>query len=61
ARERGKTLILVTHSPEVAALADRTLRLDHGRLVEQVDARRRTEDGRAVSVVGLPSSVEQLK
>ena len=34
ARERGKTLIVVTHSPDVAALADRTLKLDHGRLVE---------------------------
>jgi putative ABC transport system ATP-binding protein len=34
ARERGKTLILVTHSPDVAVLADRTLRLDHGRLIE---------------------------
>ncbi len=34
ARERGKTLILVTHSPDVAALADRTLKLDHGRLIE---------------------------
>jgi len=33
ARERGKTLLLVTHSPDVAALADRTLRLDHGKLV----------------------------
>jgi putative ABC transport system ATP-binding protein len=34
ARERGKTLILVTHSPDVAALADRTLKLDHGHLVQ---------------------------
>ena len=34
ARARGKTLIMVTHSPDVAALADRTLRLDHGHLVQ---------------------------
>ena len=34
-RERHKTLILVTHSPDVAALADRTLKLDHGKLVNQ--------------------------
>ena len=34
-RERHKTLIMVTHSPDVAALADRTLRLEHGRLVAQ--------------------------
>ncbi len=61
ARERGKTLIMVTHSPDVAALADRTLRLDHGRLVEQADGRRRTEDGSASSVVGRPSSVKPLK
>ena len=35
-RERHKTLILVTHSPDVAALADRVLRLDHGKVVEQM-------------------------
>ncbi|MBI3731982.1 MAG: ABC transporter ATP-binding protein [Chloroflexi bacterium] len=34
ARERGKTLIVVTHSSEVSALADRIFRLDHGRLLE---------------------------
>ncbi len=33
-RERNKTLIMVTHSAEIAALADRILRLDHGRLVQ---------------------------
>ncbi len=60
ARERGKTLILVTHSPDVAALADRTLRLDHGRLIEQADKGRMTDDGNS-SVVGLPSSVEQSR
>ena len=36
AREHGKTLILVTHSSDVAALADRTLKLDHGHLVEAI-------------------------
>ncbi len=34
ARERGKTLIMVTHSMDVAALADRILKLDHGRLLQ---------------------------
>jgi putative ABC transport system ATP-binding protein len=29
---RGQTLVLVTHNPEVAALADRVVRLEHGRL-----------------------------
>jgi len=33
-RERGATLIIVTHSSEVAALADRRFKLDHGRLVD---------------------------
>ncbi len=49
ARERGKTLLMVTHSPEVAALADRTLRLDHGKLVEQVPNYIKIPDGRAVA------------
>ncbi len=31
--ERGKTVILVTHDPQTAAYADRTIRLDKGRLV----------------------------
>jgi len=30
--ERGHTLILVTHAPEIAARADREIRLEHGRL-----------------------------
>jgi putative ABC transport system ATP-binding protein len=34
AREGNKTLIMVTHSLDVAALADRILKLDHGHLVE---------------------------
>ena len=35
ARERGKTLVMVTHSADVAALADRVLKLDHGQMSEQ--------------------------
>jgi putative ABC transport system ATP-binding protein len=47
AREKSKTLIMVTHSPDVAALADRTLRLDHGRLIEsKVDGTRMNADER---------------
>ncbi|MCA1553027.1 MAG: ATP-binding cassette domain-containing protein, partial [Chloroflexi bacterium] len=34
-RERGKTLVMVTHSAEIAAMADCVLRLDHGKLVVQ--------------------------
>jgi putative ABC transport system ATP-binding protein len=34
-RERGKTLVLVTHSSEIASMADRVFRLDHGRLIRQ--------------------------
>ena len=34
AREHGKTLLMVTHSTDMAAAADRVLKLDHGRLVE---------------------------
>jgi putative ABC transport system ATP-binding protein len=32
-RERGCTLIVVTHNPELAARADRRLRLSRGRLL----------------------------
>ena len=35
ARKRGDTLVMVTHSMEVAALADRIFRLDHGHLLER--------------------------
>ncbi len=34
ARERGKTLVTVTHSTDIAALADRILKLDHGHLLQ---------------------------
>ena len=33
-RDRGATLILVTHDPSLAAMADRTIRLHDGRVVE---------------------------
>jgi putative ABC transport system ATP-binding protein len=33
-RERGLTLLIVTHSPEVAAATDRSIRLRDGRVVE---------------------------
>ncbi len=33
--QAGHTLVVVTHDPSVARLADRTVHLDHGRLVEQ--------------------------
>lgn len=34
ARQRGKTLIMVTHSPEVIGVADRLLAMRDGRLIE---------------------------
>ncbi len=34
-RGAGKTLVVVTHSPQVAARADREFTIDHGHLVEQ--------------------------
>ncbi len=40
-RDRGRTLVLVTHDPELAALADERLMLRDGRVVEhrrRVDA-----------------------
>ena len=35
-REQNRTLLIVTHSPEVTSLADRVLRLSHGQLVEEL-------------------------
>ena len=34
-RERGSTVVMATHSEEPLALADRVLRLEHGRLCER--------------------------
>jgi len=34
-RELGKTIVMVTHDPEAAKYANRTLHLDKGRFVEQ--------------------------
>lgn len=45
--ELGMTLLIVTHDPKVAALAQRQLRLERGKLIEK---------GREVSVVGAELS-----
>ena len=37
-RQRGKTLVMVTHSPEVIGVADRVLTMRDGRLVERAPA-----------------------
>ena len=37
-KEYGKTVLMVTHDPVVARMADRTLHLEKGLLVESVDA-----------------------
>ena len=36
----GVTLLMVTHDPEAAHIADRQFRLNHGKLVESIDAAR---------------------
>ena len=38
AKEFGRTVMVVTHEPRVAARTDRALVLDRGRLVEAIDA-----------------------
>ena len=47
-RRAGKTMLMVTHSPEVVGLADRVFRIEDGRLVERPAARAAAE--RAVAV-----------
>jgi putative ABC transport system ATP-binding protein len=37
-RRAGKTMVMVTHSPEVVGLADRVFRIEGGRLVERTAA-----------------------
>jgi putative ABC transport system ATP-binding protein len=39
ARKEGKTLVMVTHSPDVAGLADRVLVMEHGKLQDQSPVR----------------------
>ena len=41
---RGQTLVVVTHNPEIASMADRVVRLEHGRVAreEGVGGRRRS-------------------
>ena len=51
AREQGKTMIMVTHSMDVAALADRILRLDHGHLIETKDEGQKTNTFSSSSVL----------
>jgi putative ABC transport system ATP-binding protein len=34
-RERGRTLVLVTHDPELASLADEVISLRDGRMVDR--------------------------
>jgi putative ABC transport system ATP-binding protein len=34
-RRAGKTMVMVTHAPEVVGLADRLLRIQDGRLVAE--------------------------
>lgn len=44
-RQRGKTLVMVTHSPEVIGVADRVLTMRDGRLVEHAPAAEIAADG----------------
>ncbi len=42
-RQAGKTLVMATHSLEVASQADRVLRITHGTLLETPDLKRATQ------------------
>lgn len=55
-REYGKTVILVTHDPNVARATDRIMRIEDG-VIKEVSAPTRVETGTAV----LPSYVDQIK
>ena len=48
--ELGMTLLVVTHDPRVAALAQRQLRLENGKLIEK---------GREVTVVGMEAEKQR--
>jgi ATP-binding cassette subfamily B protein len=55
----GRTTILVTHSPRLAAMADRTVRLEDGRLAAGAGERARVADGRLIRR-GSPPAPEPL-
>jgi putative ABC transport system ATP-binding protein len=48
-REHGKTIVMVTHDAKAAAVADRVLHLDKGRLLEQEAAGHGAESNLAIS------------
>ena len=54
--ERGHTLVLVTHDPEIAARADREVRLEHGRLAA---AQRPEETELQSALAGLWRAIEE--
>lgn len=48
-KEFNQTIVMITHNPEIAQMADRIVRLEDGRIVRLEDGRIvRTEDGRIV-------------
>jgi lipoprotein-releasing system ATP-binding protein len=56
-RERGSTLLVVTHNPELAALMPRRLRMvDGGRLVEESESNYHNAAGEKVSIVSEAAS-----
>ncbi len=52
--EEGRTVILVTHNPEIAAVTPRKIEIRNGKIAEKVDARLAGIDRQPLSASGTP-------